>query len=94
MVTSSEMPPATLAYPIRSALSCPQAKGLLAPNIPVISWLIGPYIDSSIKMHPDKIDAAESQRKSLQLSLDNSALGSIAEIRDAETPNTPRGRVA
>jgi predicted glycogen debranching enzyme len=57
-------------------------------------WLIGPYIDAFIKVHPDKIDAAESQLKSFQLSLDNSAVGSIAEITDAEAPYTPRGCVA
>jgi predicted glycogen debranching enzyme len=57
-------------------------------------WLIGPYIDAFVKVHPDQIDAAQDQLKAFQLSLDNSAVGSIAEITDAEAPYTPRGCVA
>ena len=57
-------------------------------------WLIGPYIDAWLKVHPDKIDEAHALLKEFQETRENTAVGSIAEICDAEAPYTPRGCVA
>jgi predicted glycogen debranching enzyme len=60
----------------------------------VWSWLIGPFIDAWLRVHPaDK----EGARKFLQAFVDHlgeACLGSVSEIFDAEEPYTPRGCVA
>ncbi len=60
----------------------------------VWAWLIGPFIDAWLKVHPqDRLEA----RRFLQGFIDHlgeACLGSISEIFDAEEPFTPRGCVA
>jgi glycogen debranching enzyme len=57
-------------------------------------WLIGPYIDAWIKVHPDQAQEANGLLQAFGESRENTAVGSIAEICDAEAPYTPRGCVA
>jgi predicted glycogen debranching enzyme len=60
----------------------------------VWAWLIGPFIDAWLKVHPgDRVGA----RKFLETSvshLDEGCVGSINEIFDAELPFAPRGCIA
>ena len=57
-------------------------------------WLIGPFIDAWLKVHPDDPASAEQFLQSFDEHLSENAVGSIAEIFDAEPPYTPRGCVA
>jgi predicted glycogen debranching enzyme len=60
----------------------------------VWAWLIGPFVDAWLKVHPDD---AESPRKALDgfvAHLDDACIGSISEIFDADAPFTPRGCIA
>jgi predicted glycogen debranching enzyme len=57
-------------------------------------WLIGPYIDAWMKVHPDRIDEAHGLLDSFKETRQNTAVGSIAEITDAVAPYTARGCVA
>jgi predicted glycogen debranching enzyme len=54
-------------------------------------WLIGPYIDAFLKVHPDQFDRVEGMLAAFNGTLINTAVGSIGEIYDAESPYTPRG---
>jgi len=57
-------------------------------------WLIGPYIDAWLKLHPHEIQRAEGLLEGFDQRLTSNAVGSIGEIFDAEAPFTPRGCVA
>ncbi|MGB9446408.1 MAG: amylo-alpha-1,6-glucosidase [Candidatus Acidiferrum sp.] len=57
-------------------------------------WLIGPYIDAWIKLHPDELDQAHDLLNAFDERLMRNAIGSIGEIFDAEPPYTHRGCVA
>jgi predicted glycogen debranching enzyme len=58
-------------------------------------WLIGPFLDAWLAVHPDD---TEGVRLLLQPLLDHlvhgACVGSISEIFDAEAPFTPRGCIA
>jgi len=54
-------------------------------------WLIGAYIDAWLKVHPDKVDEARSLLSAFKETRENTAVGSIAEITDADAPYTARG---
>jgi glycogen debranching enzyme len=59
----------------------------------VWAWLIGPFIDAWIKVHPEDRGA----RRFLSGFVDHlsqACVGSISEVFDAEEPFTPRGCVA
>src|SRR5271166_2396354 len=56
-------------------------------------WLIGAYIDAWLKVHPDKVDEARSLLSAFKETRENTAVGSIAEITDADAPYTARGCV-
>ena len=60
----------------------------------VWGWLIGPWVDAWLKVHPH--DAAGARRWLVKLveHLDEFGVGSVAEIFDAEPPYTPRGCIA
>jgi predicted glycogen debranching enzyme len=60
----------------------------------VWGWLIGPFVDAWINAHPDR--AAEARRflEGFIPHLDESCIGQISEIFDAEPPYAPRGCVA
>jgi predicted glycogen debranching enzyme len=60
----------------------------------VWAWLIGPYIDAWLKLHPGENAQARKFLDGLLPHLDEQCIGSISEIFDAEAPYTPRGCIA
>ncbi|HWC73508.1 MAG TPA: amylo-alpha-1,6-glucosidase [Gemmatimonadales bacterium] len=60
----------------------------------VWAWLIGPWIDAWLKLHPDDHAGARRFLDGLIAHLAEFGVGSIAEIFDAEEPYTPRGCIA
>lgn len=60
----------------------------------VWAWLIGPFIDAWLKVHPDDRAGARGFLDGFIPHLSAGALGTISEIFDAEPPYTPRGCVA
>jgi predicted glycogen debranching enzyme len=60
----------------------------------VWAWLIGPFIDAWLKVHPDNRSDARKFLHGLVEHLDHACAGSISEIFDAEPPYTPRGCIA
>jgi glycogen debranching enzyme len=57
-------------------------------------WLIGPYIDALLKLHPDAVEQTENLLRPLEVRLAENGIGTIGEIFDAEAPYTHRGCVA
>jgi glycogen debranching enzyme len=57
----------------------------------VWAWLIGPFIDAWLKVHPNDLETARGFLKGFELHLREACVGSISEIFDAEPPFTPRG---
>jgi predicted glycogen debranching enzyme len=60
----------------------------------VWAWLIGPFIDAWLKIHPDDRAGARQFLRGFQEHLGDACLGSISEIFDASQPFIPRGCVA
>jgi hypothetical protein len=60
----------------------------------VWGWLIGPWVDAWLRVHPADVPQARRFVDGLVTELDTFGLGSIAEIFDAEAPYTPRGCIA
>lgn len=60
----------------------------------VWGWLIGPWVDSWLKLHPDDHEGARAFLVGCIAALDDFGMGTIAEIFDAEAPYTPRGCIA
>jgi predicted glycogen debranching enzyme len=60
----------------------------------VWAWLIGPWIDAWLKLHPDDTAGARRFLDGCITALDAFGIGSIAEVFDAEAPYTPRGCIA
>jgi len=60
----------------------------------VWAWLIGPYIDAWLKLHPDHPAEARKLLDGFVPHLDEQCIGSISEVFDAEPPYTPRGCIA
>jgi predicted glycogen debranching enzyme len=59
----------------------------------VWGWLIGPFVDAWLKVHPDRV-RAHAWLRGFVAHLDVAGVGSISEIFDAELPHTPRGCIA
>jgi predicted glycogen debranching enzyme len=59
----------------------------------VWGWLIGHYIDATLKVNPD-IKAARALLQGLEHHLEHSGVGQISEIFDATEPFRPRGCIA
>jgi predicted glycogen debranching enzyme len=57
----------------------------------VWAWLIGPFIDAWLKVHPNDVERARSFLDGFKQDLREACVGSISEIFDAEPPFTPRG---
>jgi predicted glycogen debranching enzyme len=57
----------------------------------VWAWLIGPFIDAWLRVHPEDPTTARRFLHGFVQHLDDFGVGSIAEIFDAEPPFTPRG---
>jgi predicted glycogen debranching enzyme len=60
----------------------------------VWGWLIGPFVDAWLKVHPEDRAGARRFIEGMLPHLDEGCVGSISEIFDAEKPFTPRGSVA
>lgn len=60
----------------------------------VWAWLIGPFIDAWLRVHPGELGAARDFLTGFQSHLGEACVGSISEIFDAEAPYSPRGCVA
>jgi glycogen debranching enzyme len=60
----------------------------------VWAWLIGPFVDAWLKVHPDDRPGARGYLKAFGRHLNEAALGTISEVFDAECPYAPRGCVA
>jgi glycogen debranching enzyme len=60
----------------------------------VWAWLIGPFIDAWLKVHPRDRAGARRFLQGLVGQLSEACIGSISEIFDAEEPFTPRGCIA
>ncbi len=60
----------------------------------VWGWLIGPYIDAWLRVHPGDPTAARQLLAGFVPHLENAGLGSISEVFDAEAPYKPRGCIA
>ncbi len=60
----------------------------------VWTWLLGPFVDSWLKVHPDDRAGARKCLAGLMPHLLEAGVGSISEIFDAEPPFTPRGCTA
>ena len=60
----------------------------------VWAWLIGPYVDAYLKLHPDDRAGARKLLGGFVEHLSEAGVGSISEIFDADAPFTPRGCIA
>jgi predicted glycogen debranching enzyme len=60
----------------------------------VWAWLIGPFIDAWLKLHPEDREGARRFLSGFAPHLDEACIGQISEIFDAEDPFHPRGCVA
>ena len=60
----------------------------------VWAWLIGPFIDAWLRVHPENPAAARHFLDGFELHLGDAGTGSISEVFDAEPPFTPRGCIA
>jgi predicted glycogen debranching enzyme len=60
----------------------------------VWAWLIGPYIDAWLRVHPGRHHQARTFLEAFDGHLSEACIGSISEIFDAMPPHTPRGCIA
>ncbi len=60
----------------------------------VWAWLIGPFVDAWLKVHPEDKAGARNYLEGFVPHLDQGCIGSINEVFDAEAPFTPRGCIA
>jgi predicted glycogen debranching enzyme len=57
-------------------------------------WLIGPFVDAWLRMHPDQHVEARRFLSGLEEHLNAACIGNVSEIFDAEAPYHPRGCIA
>jgi predicted glycogen debranching enzyme len=60
----------------------------------VWAWLIGPFIDAWLRVHPDDRAGARAYLGAFSGETASFGVGTIGEIFDAELPYTPRGCIA
>jgi len=60
----------------------------------VWAWLIGPFVDAWLRVHPADRAGAARWLAAFDGHLSDACVGSISEIFDAEPPFTPRGCIA
>lgn len=60
----------------------------------VWAWLIGPFVDAWLKLHPGDREGARRFLERFPDAMGRSSVGTLAEIFDAEPPFAPRGCVA
>jgi predicted glycogen debranching enzyme len=60
----------------------------------VWAWLIGPFVDAWLKVHPEDRSRARRLLEGFDAHLSEACVGSISEIFDADAPYVPRGCIA
>jgi predicted glycogen debranching enzyme len=60
----------------------------------VWAWLIGPYVEAWLKLHPGGQAEARGFLTGLMATLDAACVGSLSEVFDAEAPYLARGCIA
>jgi len=60
----------------------------------VWAWLIGPFIDAWVKVHPTDTAGAQRFLDGFKPHLGDACIGTISEVFDAEPPYQPRGCAA
>ena len=60
----------------------------------VWAWLIGPFIDAWLAVHPEDCAGARKFLDGFLGAMSEACIGSISEVFDAESPFTPRGCIA
>jgi predicted glycogen debranching enzyme len=60
----------------------------------VWAWLIGPFVDAYLRLHPKNVEQARHFLEGFTHHLSEGCIGSVSEIFDAESPFTPRGCIA
>jgi len=60
----------------------------------VWAWLIGPFIDTWLRVYPGDFQGARRFLERFKIQLGDGCIGSINEVFDASEPFTPRGCVA
>ncbi len=60
----------------------------------VWAWLIGPFVDAWLRVHPEDRAGAHALLQGFVPDLGEACVGTIGEVFDAEEPWTPRGCVA
>lgn len=60
----------------------------------VWAWLIGPFIDAWLRVHPWDFSGGRKFLHGFKPHLEEACIGTISEVFDAETPFTPRGCAA
>ncbi|MHC1789741.1 amylo-alpha-1,6-glucosidase [Solidesulfovibrio sp.] len=60
----------------------------------VWAWLIGPYVEAWLKLHPGRQAEAREFLAGLMGNLDAACVGSLSEVFDAEPPYLARGCIA
>lgn len=60
----------------------------------VWGWLIGPFVDAWIRLHPENPRDGRRFLEGLVPQLSEACIGSLSEVFDAEPPFTPRGCIA
>jgi predicted glycogen debranching enzyme len=60
----------------------------------VWAWLIGPFVDAWLKVHPGDHAGARRLLDGFDAHLNEACVGSISEIFDADAPYVPRGCIA
>jgi predicted glycogen debranching enzyme len=60
----------------------------------VWAWLIGPFVDAWLRVHPEAASEASRLLEGLTAQLNDACVGSVSEIFDAESPFLPRGCIS
>ena len=60
----------------------------------VWAWLIGPFVDAWLRVHPGDAEGARRWLEGFEDHLNDGCVGSVSEVFDAESPFTARGCVA
>src|SRR5439155_24752918 len=60
----------------------------------VWAWLIGPFVDAWLALHPEDRTGARKFLLGFLPHLDEAGMGTISEVFDAEAPYAPRGCMA
>ena len=60
----------------------------------VWAWLIGPFIDAWLRVHPGGSEQARMFLSAFDGHLNDACIGSISEVFDGTEPHAPRGCVA